>query len=224
MRTSSRFLRVQIHRRFSGSILSIATPALAALILVGPAAAQVATGTPFCFPGQGLVPACPCTPPNPPSNIGRGCDNYFQHTGGAHLTATTVTGVASVANDTLVLTSSFENNTSFTVLMQGTATSNGTIYGAGIRCVTTALNRIYLGGAGMQANGDPFCVFHRPGPADPRDVHTASLQGSNPYDIRAHAPVTLYYQAYYRDPLSWGHCPNLTAFNASQAMSIAWQP
>jgi hypothetical protein len=175
--------------------------------------------TAYCFPGEGGIKACTtCSPPNPPSQHGRGCDNYGQHTGGAQLTAT---GTSSVSGDTIVFTSSFENNTAFTIIMQGTATSN-LVFGAGIRCVAGNLKRIYNGPAGSAANGDPAGVIHRPGPADTTSVHQASL--NHGYDIGANVPVTLFYLAYYRDPAASAHCGSTATFNASQSGSMAWGP
>jgi hypothetical protein len=172
----------------------------------------------ICMPGEGGIHACTtCSPPNPPSAHGRGCDNYGQHTGGAQLSAT---GTASVAADTMVFTSSFENNTSFTVFMQGTATANA-VFGAGVRCVGGTLLRLYTGSAASPSNGDPPGTIHRPGPVDSTSVHQASL--NHGYDIAAHAPVTLYYQAYYRDPNASSHCGGAT-FNSSQAGSLNWVP
>jgi hypothetical protein len=175
--------------------------------------------TPYCFPGEGGIKACTtCTPANPPSAHGRGCDNYGQHTGGAQLTGT---GVSQVSADTLVFTSSFENNTAFTIIMQGTVTSN-LVFGAGIRCVAGNLKRIYNGPAGSAANGDPAGVIHRPGPVDSTSVHQASL--NHGFDIGALAPVTLFYLAYYRDPAASAHCGSTATFNASQSGSVNWTP
>ncbi|HEV8111776.1 MAG TPA: hypothetical protein VGR31_03295 [Planctomycetota bacterium] len=172
----------------------------------------------FCFPGEGATRACTtCVPANPPSAHGRGCNNYGQVTGGAHITET---GSTQVSHDTVVFTSSFENNTAFTILMQGTATANQ-VFGAGIRCVSGILKRVYTGPAGSAANGDPAGVFHRPGPVDTRSVHQASLDAG--YDIGAHAPITLFYMAYYRDPLASAHCNGAT-FNASQGVGANWIP
>jgi hypothetical protein len=170
----------------------------------------------FCMPGEGGVQACTtCSPPNPPIAHGRGCDNFGQHTGGAQLDGT---GVPQISNDTFVFTSQYENNTAFTILMQGTATTN-VVFGAGVRCVAGHLVRLYSGPAGSAANGDPAGTIHRPGPVDPRSIHQASLDRG--YDIAAHAPVTLYYLAYYRDPLASPHCNGAT-FNATEGGALIW--
>jgi hypothetical protein len=173
---------------------------------------------PFCFPGEGGIHACTtCSPANPPSQPGRGCDNYGAHTGGAQLSSL---GIASVSQDTLIFTSEYENPTAFTVLIQGTATTNHP-FGAGVRCVAGILKRLYTGPAGSWTNLDSVGTFHRPGADDPRSVHVASLAVG--YDIGANAPILLLYQAYYRDPLASGQCNGAT-FNVSQGLGVDWSP
>jgi hypothetical protein len=174
--------------------------------------------TEYCFPGEGGTRACTtCSPANPPSAHGRGCDNFGQHTGGAQLTAA---GISRVSQDTIVFTSSFENDTAFTIVMQGTGTANA-VFGAGVRCVAGDLRRIYTGSAGSAANGDPAGTIHRPGPSDPTSVHQASLNRG--YDIAAHAPVGLAYLAYYRDPMASAYCGGAT-FNATESGYLTWLP
>jgi hypothetical protein len=125
-----------------------------------------------------------------------------------------------VSQDTIVFTSSFENDTAFTILMQGTGTANA-VFGAGIRCIAGNLVRIYAGPAGSAANGDPAGTFHRPGPSDTTSVHQASLNRG--YDIGAHAPVSLCYLAYYRDPLARTYCGGAT-FNSTESGYLNWVP
>jgi hypothetical protein len=191
--------------------------------------------TEYCFPGEDAGACTFCNPANPPSAHGRGCDNYGQHTGGAHLAASGVAtspynGTAgSDAGDTLSFISTFENNTGLTVLMQGTATNN-VAFGAGRRCVAGTLKRLYIGPAGHAANGDPPGVFHRPGPEPDGPLtppgtsnqftvsHNSFVLG---YDISAHSPITLFYMAYYRDPLAASTCGGLT-FNSSTSGSVLW--
>jgi hypothetical protein len=164
--------------------------------------------TQFCFPGEGGIKACTtCSPANPPSGHGRGCDNFGGHTGGALLSAM---GTASIAHDTIVFSSSFENTTALTVLMQGTTTTN-VVFGAGIRCVAGTLRRLYVAGA---SGG----VFIHPAGADP-SVHARSAALG--YVIQP--PITLYYLAYYRDPQAAAHCGGAT-FNASESGSMDWLP
>jgi PAB1-binding protein PBP1 len=113
----------------------------------------------------------------------------------------------------------YENTHAFTVLMQGTITAN-LVYGAGVRCIG-GMRRLYTGNAG----GIPPCQqaegFYRPSPADPRSVSRASLDAG--YNIAAHAPITLYYQAFYRDAHAAAYCGGATV-NASEAAPVDWIP
>ncbi len=163
----------------------------------------------YCDPGASGVIACPCT--NPPSGSGRGCNNFGAMSGGASLSAT---GNASLMADTLVFTSTGENNTSLTIFLQGTASnSTGVPYGAGVRCVAGILKRLYTGGASGGA-------ITRPGGGDP-DVHTRSAALGNPIS----AGESRYYMTYYRDPAAAGPCGNTAStFNDSQAGSVVWAP
>jgi hypothetical protein len=170
----------------------------------------------FCFPGEAGIHACTtCSPANPPVAHGRGCNNFGQHTGGAQLSEA---GNPRISHDTVVLSSSFENDSALTVLMQGTATTN-VVYGAGVRCIGGLLKRLYTGQAGSAANGDPAGVFHRPGAADSTPVHTASANAG----FVINPPITLYYQAYYRDPNASPTCGGASS-NATQAGSLNWTP
>src|SRR5262249_39412101 len=74
---------------------------------------------------------------------------------------------------------------------------------------------------GSASNGDPAGTIHRPGPADSTSVHQASL--NHGYDIAALAPITLYYQCYYRDPNASAHCGGAT-FNVTPAGALDWVP
>jgi subtilisin-like proprotein convertase family protein len=165
--------------------------------------------TSFCDPGVGGVVGCPCG--NPPSGAGRGCNNFGSITGGATLSAA---GNASLAADTLVFTCTGENNTAFSVFLQGTVNNvTGVPYGAGVRCVAGALKRLYTGAA---SGG----TITRPGGTDP-DVHTRSAALGDPIL----AGQTRYYSTYYRDPSAAVPCGNpLSTFNDSQAGSIVWGP
>jgi probable HAF family extracellular repeat protein len=165
--------------------------------------------TAFCLPGQAGVHACPCN--NPPAGNGQGCNNFGA--GPADSATLTGAGTAAIASDTLVFTSSGENNTSFTIFAQGTTQlPAGAVFGAGVRCVAGALKRLYVGNA---AGG----TIVRPGGSDP-SVHVRSAALG--YTIVP--PITLYYFAYYRDPAAAGPCGSSTAtFNATQAGAVLWQ-
>ncbi len=165
--------------------------------------------TSFCDPGASGVMACPCS--NVPSGSGRGCNNFGAMSGGASLSAT---GTGSLAADTLVFTSTGENNSSLTIFLQGTAsTATGLQYGAGVRCVDGTLKRLYTGGASAGA-------ITRPGGGDP-NVHTRSAALGDPIS----AGQSRYYMTYYRDPLAAGPCGNTAStFNDSQAGAVVWAP
>ncbi len=164
----------------------------------------------FCFPGQSGVIGCPCT--NPPAGTGLGCNNFGA--GPVDSCTLAAAGVASLAADTLVFTSTGENNTSLTIFLQGTTSSaTGIVYGAGVRCVTGILKRLYTGGATAGS-------ITRPGGGDP-NVHTRSAALGNPIL----AGQTRYYMTYYRDPAAAGPCGNTAStFNDSQAGSVLWGP
>src|SRR5258705_2108147 len=140
----------------------------------------------FCSPGDSRVVACACD--NPPSIVGRGCNNFAAFSGGAILSAA---GTPSLGADTLVFTASGENATAFTIVVQGT-TSNptGFVFGAGVRCARGILKRLYTGSAPGGSNpppgrADPSVSARSaaPGttiqPCDPRHYIT-----SNPHPAR----------------------------------------
>jgi hypothetical protein len=171
----------------------------------------------FCLPGQDGVHICPCS--NPPAGNGLGCNNFGA--GPADSGTLSASGDPIVAADTLVFTASGENNTSFTIIAQGTTQlPAGVVFGAGVRCVAGTLKRLYTGPAGSAANGDPAGTIHRPGPVDTTPVHTASANKG----FVIIPPITLYYFAYYRDPSAAVPCgvPSST-FNSTQAGAVLWQ-
>jgi hypothetical protein len=164
----------------------------------------------FCEPGQGGIMTCPCG--NPPAGGGLGCNNF----GAGPVASCTLraVGSASLAVDTLVFSSTGENNTALTIFLQGSSTNfSGIQFGAGIRCVTGTLKRLYTGGAVAGA-------ITRPGGGDP-SVSARSAALGDPIL----AGQSRYYMTYYRDPLAAGPCGNTAStFNDSQAGSIAWAP
>jgi probable HAF family extracellular repeat protein len=161
----------------------------------------------FCHPGESGVIACPCA--NPPGASGRGCENS-SHSGGAQLAAT---GVASLAADTLVFTTTREKPTALTILLQGPGiTATGVAFGQGVRCVSGGLKRLYVKTASAGS-------ITAPGPGD-LSVHARSAAAGDPI-----APGTdRHYFAFYRDPIVLGGCPATSTFNATQAGSVGWAP
>ena len=166
-----------------------------------------APGVTFCEPGLAGVIVCPCG--NPPSGPGRGCNNS-SGTGGATMTDT---GLASLAADTVVFTTTDERPTALTIVLQGDATiPAGVPYGDGIRCVGGHLRRLYV----KTAVGGSITA---PGVGDPT-VSARSAALGDPIS----AGTQRYYMVYYRDPLIFAcpPSPGTATFNSSSARSILW--
>lgn len=199
-------LEQSLRRSLNSFFLVASIISIGELSLSGTAFAQFGT---FCEGGFW----CPCS--NPPVNYGPGCNNFGQHTGGAHLQAS---GQPSVTppQDSLLFTSSLENNSSLSIFIQGTVWIHPTVvFGAGLRCVGGTLKRMYVGNA---ISG----TIARPGPSD-LDVATRSASPPGPLDPLSPGDVR-YYFVYYRDPQAAGPCgnPNST-FNSTNAMWALWQ-
>jgi hypothetical protein len=160
----------------------------------------------LCDPGQAGVPACPCA--NPPVGPGHGCDNSSL-TGGAQLSGS---GLASLSADSLHFDTSGEKPTATSILLQGTSTSAGVVFGQGVRCVGGTLKRLYqataVGGA-----------IHVPGPGD-ASVSARSAFLGDPLASGA----TRSYAVYYRDPTVLGGCPASSSFNVTQTGQVSWLP
>jgi len=185
--------------------------ALALAVLAECLPAQAPTN--FCFPNSPGVINCPCN--NPPLNPGQqGCDNYNfpqSGTGGAFLQGS---GSTSVANDTLTIQAFNENHQVFSLVLESrNANAGGIIYGAGVRCVTAPIHRLY-GHAGFRQTDHSWNVSWGFGAGDP----------SISSDIGATAGETTYFQAWYRDPNALNHCPGTTTFNVSTAVAVFWGP
>ncbi len=135
--------------------------------------------------------------------IGHGCENS-SGTRGALLTVQGTT-----TPDAVVLTSSSQRPTAFTLFVQGNTTNTaGISYGDGLRCVTGALKRI---GAKTSVGG----TASYPGAGDP-SISSRSAALGDPISPGS----TRYYQAYYRDPIA-AFCPTQT-FNVSSGTAIVW--
>jgi len=167
----------------------------------------VGPGLSFCAPGVGGVMACPCSNPGA---AGHGCDNSSA-TGGAILS---VTGVASLAADTLQITSSGEKPTALSILLQGhlPPIASGTQFGQGVLCFNSTLKRLYVHSA---AAG----TVTYPQGAD----LSVSAQSAAKGDTIA-AGSTRLYASYYRDPIVLGACNSADTFNVSQGQSVPWGP
>lgn len=140
---------------------------------------------------------CPC---GNASTLAHGCANSIGGGGGDLV----VSGVASLAADTLVLHGSGMTNSSV-LYFQGTSFSYAqTPYGDGLRCVGGALRRLktktnVAGASQFPASGDP----------------SISTQGA------IGAPGTRYYQAVYRDN---GVFCTASHFNVTSGVAVSWGP
>ena len=161
-------------------------------------------GTSVCEPGSGSTLACPCA--NAPSGAGLGCDNSSL-TGGAALAAT---GIARLAYDSVVFTTSGERPTATSVVLQGDVLGSGVVFGQGVRCVGGVLKRLYVktaSGGSIQA----------PAATDAHVHARAAALGD------AIAPGThRYYGVYYRDPVVLGGCAATSTFNITQQLDLVW--
>jgi hypothetical protein len=201
---SSIHLHQPINSTFSFSDPS--SGATGSITIVGTIESNHQLTTSFCA-GDGSGAACPCS--NASVGAGRGCNNSSS-TGGAQLS---VAGFASLASDSLVLTSSFEKPSASSVFLQGTTqVSPGAVFGQGLRCIGGALKRLYVHNAVAG-------VVSAPTGGDVA-VSSQSAALGNPIA----AGESRYYQVYYRDPTVLGACSPDSTFNASQALAISWHP
>lgn len=162
----------------------------------------------ICDAGAGGVIACPCA--NPPAGAGKGCDNSAA-TGGGSIAGS---GAATLSADTLSFATSNQTANGTTILLQGTAlaaSGAGVPFGQGVRCVGGTLKRLYVrspggtGGISVPQVGD----------------NSVSAQSALLGDVIAPGS-TRYYMAYYRDPIVLGGCAANLTFNATNALSVAW--
>ena len=150
--------------------------------------------------GDGSGVQCPC---GNSGLAGHGCGNSV-NAGGALLSAS---GVASVSNDSLVLTSTGTPN-SPTLFLQGIGAQNagaGIVFGDGLLCPTAPIIRL---GAKVAAGGSA----QYPG------------FGDQSISVRGQLPViggTRVYQTWYRDNSAF--CTAST-YNVSNAISVLWMP
>jgi hypothetical protein len=125
-------------------------------------------------------------------------------------------GAASLAADTVVLTTS--NHRPVTpitnVFFTGSGTqSSGVPHGAGVRCVSTALRRLYTG---QTSNG----TLSKPGGGDPSVSARCAALG-----VPISAGETRHYFNVYRDNQAAGPCGSTAiTVNTTNAGSIAWSP
>jgi Tol biopolymer transport system component len=170
---------------------------------------EYAPFTSLCDAGVGGVAACPCS--NPPTSLGRGCDNS-SGTGGATLSAT---GIAFLSADSLVLTAHDEKPTATSIVLQGNAlVGAGIAFGQGVRCAGGTIERLYTkSAAGGSITAPDF------GAGDPSVSARSAALGDT-----IQPGQSRWYLVYYRDPIVLGGCPSTSTFNATQTGEVAWQP
>jgi hypothetical protein len=159
--------------------------------------------SPFCF-GDGTGGACPCGNSGAP---GHGCENSHT-TGGAILTAS---GISSLADDSLVLSSSGELPMALSIPTQGQTMISPLFFGDGLRCVGGSLKRLYVkhavGGVATAPEAGDISISARSAAAG--DTITVG--------------ATRYYYTFYRDA-SPTFCPDPpgNTWNVSSSLAVVW--
>ncbi len=162
-------------------------------------------GIPFCFGDPGSGTPCPCSNDNDGSIPGSGCDNGI-FASGANLTGS---GVASLSNDTVVLsTTNLEPNNAGLYFQADNDLSPGIAWGDGLRCAGGNLKR--LGVRFSDGNGDSDTSGY---------PHTISAKAGNVL-----AGDTKYYQCWYRTTANPPCGPGVNEFNTSNGYAITWWP
>jgi Tol biopolymer transport system component len=163
----------------------------------------------ICTPGASGVIACPCA--NPPSELGRGCNNSSS-TGGAGLAAG---GGTYLSSDSLVFTTSGEKPTALSIVSQWTgANPTGVVFGMGVRCTSGSMKRLYTKSAvGGSITAPEF------GAGDPQVSARSAALGDT-----IQPGQSRWYLVYYRDPILLGGCPATSTFNATQTGQVTWSP
>jgi hypothetical protein len=164
---------------------------------------ETGPGFPYCFgDGTGSVP-CPC---NNFGTAGHGCATS-QNSAGALLLASGTT-----SPDTLVLTSSGELPTAFSIMLEAQNDfANPVVFGDGLRCVGGVFKRLYS----VSAVGG-VAVFPPSGALSISAQSAAKGDPIIPGSVRR-------YQVYFRDP-SPTFCPTPigNGFNVGNAQRVLW--
>jgi hypothetical protein len=160
--------------------------------------------TSFCF-GDGTGAPCPC---GNNGFTGHGCQNS-SGTGGGLLIAS---GVASLANDTLLFTTQNEKPTALSTVNQGDAQIVAVPFGQGLRCAGGHLKRLYTHSA---TNGTIMAPIGADAPVHARSAALGDtiIAGS-----------ARYYYVYYRDQTVLGGCSAGATFNSTQHVAVTWAP
>lgn len=160
----------------------------------------------YCF-GDGSSIPCPCANGSA-AGEGRGCTNSFGDS--ARLTSS---GLASLAGDTLSLTSAGELPAAPSLFLQGSGAGAPAPLADGILCLSGGLRRMFThtaaGGSSSAPSGSDASFSAR------------STALGDPISAGSHR----YYQVVYRDPTA-GFCPppSGSTSNLSSALSVLWVP
>jgi len=157
---------------------------------------------PFCSGDGTAATACPC---GNTGASGHGCANSTNALG-AQLAAS-----GTIVPDSLVLTSSGELASSFSILLQGDIVlGNPVVFGDGLRCVGGSLKRLFNGNAVGGTIAYPPAGF------------TISGQSATLGDPIAPGSARSY-QVYYRDPnLNFCANPPGNSWNVGNAQRVVW--
>ena len=160
-------------------------------------------GVGYCFGDQGVDTPCPCNNDNDGSVPGSGCDNGV-FASGAQLTGL---GVASVSDDSLVLTTtSLEPNNSG-LYLQGDLATNGGLgltFGDGLRCAGGSVIRLQV----------RFCDT---GGVSSTTISIGAKGGVAAGDKR-------FYQCWYRNQSTPACGLGVNEFNLSNGYEVIWAP
>lgn len=160
-------------------------------------------GSSLCL-GDGSAAACPCANSGAP---GRGCENSIS-SGGAWLQGS---GSTSLANDSVVLSTSGLLPSALCIVLQGDALVSPLPFGDGLRCVGGVFKRLFV----RNASAGNLQV---PQASDP----TISLRSAQLGDGLVAGSVR-FYQVYYRDPApNYCAAPAGGMFNISSGLSVLW--
>jgi hypothetical protein len=121
-------------------------------------------------------------------------------------------GTPSLANDSVVFTSSGERASALSIVLQGDTLVTGVTFGQGVLCTGGSLLRLYvehavLGTITAPSIGEPSV-----------SARSAALGDA------LTAGATRYHQVYYRDPVVRRPCDSTATFNISQGQSVTWYP
>ena len=160
-------------------------------------------GVGYCFGDPGVDTPCPCDNDNDGSVPGSGCDNGV-FASGARLTGL---GVASVSDDSLVLTTTGLEPNNSGLYFQGEVATNGGLgvtFGDGLRCAGGSVTRLQV----------RFC--------DAEGVSSTTIPIGTKGGVAA--GDTRFYQTWYRNQSTPACGLGVNEFNLSNGYEVIWGP